>query len=71
MGPVRDATYNDVKNPKQALFFTPYRQAETVGGMTFYARTSLPPDGLVRSVPALVGELDPNLPVDNLKTLPQ
>ena len=71
VGLVRDATYNDVKNPKQVLFFTPYRQAETVGGMTFCARTSLPPDGLVRSVPALVGELDPNLPVDNLKTLPQ
>ena len=71
VGLVSDMKYNDVKNPKQPLFFAPYRQEESVGFMTFYARTSLSPDGLLRTIPTLVARLDPNLPVNDLKTLPQ
>ena len=70
VGLVQDMTYNDVKNPKQPLFFVPYRQEEGVGSMTFYARTTLP-DGLLRTIPTLVAQLDADLPVNDLKTLPQ
>jgi ABC-type antimicrobial peptide transport system permease subunit len=49
----------------------PYRQTVTIGYMNFYARTSLPPDQLLRAVPKLIANLDPNLPVEDLKTLPQ
>ena len=71
IGLVRNAKYNDVKNPVQPLFFVPYRQDENLGSLTFYARSSLPPEGLLRVIPTIVGRLDPNLPVNNLKTLPQ
>ena len=71
VGIVRDMKYNDVKNPEQPVFFAPYRQEASVGSMTFYARTSLSPGGLLRTIPTLVGRLDPNLPVTDLKTLPQ
>ena len=71
IGLVRNTKYNDVKNPEQPLFFIPYRQDENVGSLTFYARSSLPPEGLLRVIPTLVGQLDPNLPVNDLKTLSQ
>jgi ABC-type antimicrobial peptide transport system permease subunit len=38
--------------------------------MTFYARTSQPQQ-LLRAVPGLISSLDPNLPVEELKTMPQ
>jgi predicted permease len=71
VGLVSDMKYNDVKNPRQPLFFAPYRQEDTGGPMTFYARTSASPDGILRTIPTLIARLDPNLSVDNLKTLPQ
>ncbi len=71
VGLVKDAKYNDVKNPEPPLFAVPYRQEESVGSLTFYARTTLPPDTLLRSIPTLMARLDPDLPVNNLKTLPQ
>jgi predicted permease len=71
VGVVRDAKYSEVKQEIPPLFFQPWRQDSTVGSMTFYARTSLDPAQLVRTVPAVIKRLDPNLPVENLKTLPQ
>jgi ABC-type antimicrobial peptide transport system permease subunit len=53
------------------VFYTPYRQDARAGFMNFYARTSLPPDQLLRAVPRVIAQLDPNLPVEELKTLPQ
>jgi predicted permease len=71
VGLVRNARYNDVKQPEPPLLYLPYRQEEGIGSLTFYARSAIPPDGLLRSIPTLVARLDPNLPVDDLKTLPQ
>jgi predicted permease len=71
VGLVRSARYNDVKRPEPPLLYVPYRQEERIGSLTFYARSAVPPDGLLRSIPGLVARLDPNLPVDALKTLPQ
>jgi len=71
VGLVRNARYNDVKQPEPPLLYLPYPQEEGVGSLTFYARSALPPDGLLRTIPSLVARLDPNLPVDALKTLPQ
>jgi ABC-type antimicrobial peptide transport system permease subunit len=39
--------------------------------MTFYARTSLSTAELLRSIPVLVARLDPNLPVEELRTMPE
>ena len=71
VGLVGDAKYNDVKLPVPALFYTPYRQEEDLrASMTFYARTAVPPDALLGSMPKLVTGIDPNLPVIDLKMLP-
>jgi ABC-type antimicrobial peptide transport system permease subunit len=39
--------------------------------MQFYVRTSLTPEQLLRTIPAVMKRIDPNLPLENLKTLPQ
>ena len=50
---------------------TPTRQDTTLGSLSFYVRTAGDPAQLIRAIPGVVAKLDPNLPVDNLKALPQ
>ena len=71
VGVVQDAKYSEVKQEVPPLFFTPYRQDDHIGSITFYARTSLEPSQVLRAIPELIRLLDPNLPVENLKTLAQ
>ena len=65
----RDAKYSDVKRPVVAQFFTPYRQSDSMGFGYFYVRTALAPEQLLTAIPNVVKALDPNLPVNNLKTM--
>jgi ABC-type antimicrobial peptide transport system permease subunit len=39
--------------------------------MSFYVRTSLEPAEFLLNIPKVVARLDPNLPVENLRTMPQ
>lgn len=71
VGLVQDAKYSAVKDTTPPLFYTPYRQDESIGFITFYVRGSLPPEQTLRAIPAVISRLDPNLPIENLKTLPQ
>ncbi|MGH7663214.1 MAG: ABC transporter permease [Gemmatimonadaceae bacterium] len=71
VGLVQDASYSEVKEEVPPLFFTPYRQDESIGSINFYVRTALSPASLLRAVPGVIERLDPNLPVEDLKTLPQ
>jgi predicted permease len=70
VGLVRDAKYATVREPVPPQIFFPYRQAGAFGGnLTFYARTGAGTSALAGAVPALVGRLDANLPVVELRTL--
>jgi predicted permease len=71
VGFVPDTTYSDVKDEVPPLFFTPYRQDERLGFNTFYVRTGLDPERMLPAMQAVVSRLDPTLPVENLRTLPQ
>jgi predicted permease len=71
VGLVKDAKYSEVKDEVPPLFFTPYRQFEEVGNLTFYVRTTQAPEQLLRGVRQVMARLDPNLPLEDLKTLPQ
>lgn len=71
IGLATNAKYSQVKDEVPPLFFIPYRQDTTVGSLSFYVRTAIAPEGILRGIPAAVARLDPNLPVENLKTLPQ
>lgn len=39
--------------------------------MNFYVRSSLPADQVIRAIRTAVKQLDPALPIENLKTMPQ
>ncbi len=63
VGLVADARYSDATEPVPAMYFTPLRQHKGVGSLTFYARTTTPPEQLLRPITGIVHRLDPELPV--------
>ena len=69
VGVVRDAKYADVKQEVPPVFFRPYRQDDGLGSINFYVRGSLEGTQILAAIPPLMGRLDPNLPVEGLKTL--
>jgi predicted permease len=71
VGLVRDMKYADVKGDVPPVFFRPHRQMSDVGSMYFYARTANDPASVLRAMTALVRRLDPMLPVENLRTMPE
>ncbi len=71
VGLVRDAKYSQVKDPVPPQYFLPYRQSERVGSLTFYVRTATTPEDFLANVSRAVATLDPNLPIRNLRTMPQ
>ena len=71
IGVVEDARYAEVKDEVPPLYFMPYRQHTEIGAMTFYLRTAVAPASVMQSVRQVVANLDPNLPVENLKTMEQ
>jgi predicted permease len=74
VGLAKDAKYSKVKDKIPPVFVIPWRQAGRnydVGDNTFYVRTGLPTDQSIRAIRAAMKNIDPNLPLDGLKTLPQ
>jgi predicted permease len=71
VGFVKDAKYSEVKDEIPPLFFLPYRQDSGIGRINFYVRSALDPRQLMPGLTATMARLDPNLPVDGLKTLEQ
>lgn len=69
VGVVPDMKYAEVKDPVPPIFFRPYRQDPGLGFMTFYVRSELPPEQILAAVPKVIAGLDPNLPVEELRTL--
>lgn len=70
VGLVKDAKYSDVKEQVPPQFFVPRYQDESLGFMNFYVRGRLAPEDMLASMSSVVSNLDPNVPVNNLATLP-
>ena len=70
VGLVKDAKYNNVKDEVPPVYFVPWAQDSTTGFLNFYVRTAMEPREIMRTIPAMIARLDPNLPVEDLKTLP-
>jgi predicted permease len=71
VGLVQNAKYSQVKQEVPPVFFRPYRQDDRIGSLAFYVRTSLEPEQMLPTVSRVVARLDPNLPVEDLRTMPQ
>ena len=71
VGFVRDAKYSQVKGEIPPQFFMPYRQNNQMGFINFYVRTAGDPAPFLTNIPKAIALLDPQLPVVNLRTLPE
>jgi predicted permease len=71
VGLVGNAKYSEVKAEVPPQFYRPYRQDEELGFLVMYVRTAQSPDQLLTTIPRVVARLDPNLPVESLRTMPQ
>jgi predicted permease len=71
VGLVQNAKYSEVKGQVPPLFFRPYAQDDGIGSMAVYVRTSLDPEAFLATLPKVVARLDPNLPLEQLRTMPQ
>ncbi|HEY2824477.1 MAG TPA: ABC transporter permease, partial [Gemmatimonadales bacterium] len=70
VGLVKDSKYSNVKLPVPPVFFLPSHQY-MLGSVNFYVRGVGQVQQILHTVPSVVAKLDPNLPVEDLKTLPQ
>ena len=70
VGVVADAAYNRARESPPPQYFRPYRQT-LAPTLTFYVRTApgLDPAAAMAAFPALVHRFDPNLPVDDVRTM--
>ncbi|HZT77989.1 MAG TPA: ABC transporter permease [Vicinamibacterales bacterium] len=73
VGLVQDAKYSDVKRQIPPQYFRPEAQGASpdVGSLSFYVRAAGDPHPFLASIPRVVAQLDPNLPVENLRTMPE
>ncbi len=71
VGLIQNAKYSEVKQTIPPQFFVPYRQAERIGSITYYVRTALDPEQLLSTIQPMIAKLDPNLPIEDLRTMPQ
>jgi putative ABC transport system permease protein len=71
VGLVKNAKYSEVKAEIPPLFFRPYRQNDKMADMHFYVRTATDPGEFLTNIPRLISGIDANLPVEDLRTLPQ
>jgi predicted permease len=71
VGLVQNAKYSEVKREIPPQFFRPYRQDARLGFINFYVRTASEPEAFMASIKKAIATLDPNLPLENLRTLPQ
>jgi ABC-type antimicrobial peptide transport system permease subunit len=66
-----DAKYSEVKQVVPPQYFLPYRQDKQPGGMHVYMRTSGDLAQAAAVIAAVVKRIDPNLPIEELETLPE
>ena len=71
IGLVADSKYNDVKQAVRPVFTLPRRQGEQPPELNFYVRSAVPAETLLAQLPQVVARLDPDLPVENVSTVPQ
>jgi len=71
VGLIKNAKYSQVKDEVPPVFMLPYRQDSTLGSAVFYVRTAGDPMQILRAIPGAMSRIDPNLPLEELKTMPQ
>jgi ABC-type antimicrobial peptide transport system permease subunit len=68
---VRNVKYSEVKDSVPPVFYRPWRQDARAGDLYFYVKSTLPPEQMLGTLRATMKRIDPNLPVEELKTMTQ
>jgi predicted permease len=71
VGLVRNVKYSQVKDSVPPVYYRPWRQDRGAGSLYYYVRTTLPPEQILGTLRATMKRIDPNLPVEDLKTMSQ
>lgn len=69
IGVVANSKWDDARSDIFPFLYMPYSQNKNLGRLTFYVRTEQDPSHMAATLRSLVQRLDPNLPVNNLRTL--
>jgi ABC-type antimicrobial peptide transport system permease subunit len=69
VGVVKDSHYAGVKQTPPRVYYIPWRQSEDIGAIAFYVRTALPPERLFPRIRQVMSSIDPNLPLEDLRSL--
>ncbi len=70
-GSSRTSKYSEVKDSVPPVFYMPWRQDARRASCTSTCAPTRPPERCSRAVRATMKRIDPNLPVEDLKTMPQ
>ena len=71
VGLVRNVKYSQVKDSVPPVYYLPWRQNANSGGLFYYVKSSLPPAQMLNTLRATIRRIDPNLPLESLKTMTQ
>jgi predicted permease len=69
VGVVKDLKFKNLRDPAPPQAYFPYWQDEKARFMTFYLRTHVDPQQVMQAVRERVRQLDPNLPVVDMRTI--
>jgi ABC-type antimicrobial peptide transport system permease subunit len=68
VGVCANTRYANLRDQPPPQFFLPYVQQTEVGGMTYEIRTSMTPEAILPSLRKVVQQVDPDLPLVNVRT---
>jgi predicted permease len=68
IGVVKDIKYTNLRDEIPPQAYVPYMADRYIGGMTIYVRTAADPNLLMSSIRAKLRDLDPNIPISNMRT---
>jgi predicted permease len=68
VGVVRDSHHESIQEDPYPFVYMPYRQRQSLGSLTFYLRTATDPASLSNSVRSTIVQLDPNLPIYDVRS---
>lgn len=71
VGLVRNVKYSQVKDSIPPVYYRPWRQDARTGSLFFYVKSTLPPEQILGTLRATMKRIDPNLPIEELKTMTQ
>jgi predicted permease len=71
VGVCGDTRYMNLSDPPPPQFYLPYVQQTEIGGMAYEIRTRMDPEALIPTLRSVVRQIDPDLPLVNVRTQDQ